>query len=279
VSLRRKPHLLSLLLVGGLLLAGAAGGAVVLFSGAVTTAATAQHFRITHHLLEIGLHSSIFAHTRHIEAPALDDPRMIATGMACYRQHCAQCHGAPGVAPGPAALGLLPVPASLAQTAREWPAEWIYYVTSKGVRMTGMPAWEVRLSPQSLWATVAFVKTLPQLDAAGYAQGIEDAAADCERRRDLPDMPSRKLGDVLLRQYACHTCHVIDGVVGPPSHTGPALRAWQQRGYIAGVLPNTPENLARWISDPRQVSPQTLMPDLNVPPSHARAMAAFLFAQ
>ncbi len=282
MSLRRRPHLLSLLLVGGLLLAGAAAGAVVLFSGVVTTAATAQHYRITHRLLEIGLRSSIFTHARHIEAPPLDDPRLVATGLACYHRHCAQCHGAPGVAPGAAALGLLPVPGSLANAAQEWPAEWIFYVTSKGVRMTGMPAWEVRLSEHSLWSTVAFVKTLPGLDARSYAQAVSTSTEECGMRRDLPALAgvsASGMGDLLLRQYGCHACHIIDGVVGPRTHAGPALSGWPRRGYIAGVLPNTQENLAKWISDPRGVSPRTLMPDLDVPPLHAEVMAAFLFAQ
>lgn len=282
MSLRQRPHLLSLLLVGGLLLAGAAAGAVVLFSGVVTTAATVQHYRITHRVLEVGLHSSIFTHARNIKAPPLDDPRMVATGMACYREHCQQCHGGPGVSPGAAALGLLPVPGNLAHAAQEWPAEWIFYVTSKGVRMTGMPAWEVRLSDDSLWSTVAFVKTLPRMDAQAYEQAVSANAAVCERRRDLPELRGasmREMGDLLLRQYGCHACHIIEGVTGPRTHTGPVLSAWPRRSYIAGVLPNTQENLARWISDPRAISPQTLMPDLGVPPAHAEVMAAFLFSQ
>ena len=45
-----------------------------------------------------------------------------------------------------------------AELWREWPAEWLYHVTKKGVRMTGMPAWEYRLADASLWSTVAFLK-------------------------------------------------------------------------------------------------------------------------
>jgi mono/diheme cytochrome c family protein len=279
VSLRRRHIVLPLLVAGALLLAGAAAGAVLLLSGFMTTAATRQHFYVTHRLLEAGLTRSIRAHVEDIKVPRLDDPRLVDVGLACYRDHCAQCHGGPGIAPGPAALGLLPIPASLAQTAREWPPESLYYVTSKGVRMTGMPAWELRLSERSLWATVAFMRTLPQLDAPQYRQRLAALTAACEPRTDLPDLPREELGDILLRQYGCHACHVIDGVVGPRSFTGPPLRAWPQRGYIAGVLPNTPANLARFIRDPQAISPATLMPDLDVPPSHAQAMAAFLFAQ
>jgi hypothetical protein len=82
---------------------------------------------------------------------------------------------------------------------------------------------------------------------------------------------------VLLRQYACHSCHRIEGVVGPRIDAGPPLIDWSQRAFIAGVLPNTEENLTRWIMDPSAISPQTLMPDLDVAPEHARAMARFLF--
>jgi mono/diheme cytochrome c family protein len=266
------------LVAGALLLAGAVTGGVMLLSGFMTTAATQQHYHVTHRLLEVGLRSSIRAHARGIAVPRLDDPQLREIGLACYRDHCAQCHGAPGVAPQAAALGMLPVPGSLVQTAGEWPPESLFYVTSKGVRMTGMPAWEVRLSDRSLWATVAFLRTLPGLDAQGYRQRVAALESACEPRTDVPYQPGGNTGDVLLRQYGCHACHVIDGVVGPRSLTGPSLRAWPGRGYIAGVLPNTPENLAQFIRDPQAFSPATLMPDLGVPPRHAEAMAAFLFA-
>lgn len=279
MPLRRHHLLMPALVAGALLLVGAAVGVVMLLSGFMSTAATRQHFYVTHRVLEAGLSSSIRAHVKHITVPPLDDPQLAQIGLACYRDHCAQCHGAPGVAPGPAALGMLPIPASLVQTAREWPPESLYYVTGKGVRMTGMPAWELRLSERSLWATVAFLRTLPHLDAPAYRQRLAALAASCEARTDLPDLPQEDMGDILLRQYGCHACHVIDGVVGPRSSTGPPLHAWAKRGFIAGVLPNTPANLAQFIRDPQQFSPATLMPDLDVPPRHAEAMAEFLFAQ
>jgi hypothetical protein len=184
------------------------------------------------------------------------------------------CHGAPGVAPDSFALGMLPVPGNLAHTAAVHPREWLYHVTRKGVRMTGMPAWEYRLSDESLWSVVAFVEMLPVLDVASYRALVTSADASCESRVTLP--PRTEGADVLLRQYACHSCHQIESVVGPRVDTGPPLTDWSKRAYIAGMLPNTEENLARWIMDPPAINPQTLMPDLDVPPEHARAMAVFL---
>lgn len=259
----------------GLVVLGAAVGAAVLLSGALTTDATKQHFRLTHRILELGLHYSVRAATDGVVAPALDDEQMKARGAACYRENCVICHGAPGVAPEPFALGMLPVPASLADAATSQPPESLYHITRKGVRMTGMPAWEYRLSEDSLWSLVAFIESLPGLDVRGYRDLMASTAATiCETRTSLP--PAEEGADVLLHQYACHSCHRIEGVVGPRVNTGPPLVDWPKRAYIAGVLPNTEENLARWIMDPRGVSPQTLMPDLGVPPEHARAMAKFL---
>lgn len=279
---RSRPKLHALLVASGaigLVLAGVVAGVLVLLSGTVDTAATKQHLRITHRILDAGLHFAVRRAADDIEAPPLGDPELVARGLDCYRQHCSQCHGAPGVAPGPAARGMLPIPSSLAQSARDWPAEWLYYVTRKGVRMTGMPAWEYRLSDRSLWATVAFLKAMPSFTPDTYAaRSAEPGSTRCEPRTDLP-ASDEDVGPTLLRQYACDSCHVIEGVVGPRTFVGPPLRDWPRRGYIAGVLPNTRANLARFIEDPRSVSPGTLMPDLEVPPAHARAMADFLYAQ
>ena len=122
-----------------------------------------------------------------------------------------------------------------AYVARDKPPEWLYYVTRKGVRMTGMPAWEYRLSDRSLWSLVAFLETIPALDKAGY----RDVAAaserlECERQSTVPE-PSLS-AEVLLRQYGCHTCHRIDGVIGPDVDTGPPLIDWRTARDIAVTM-------------------------------------------
>jgi hypothetical protein len=47
--------------------------------------------------------------------------------------------------------------------------------------------------------------------------------------------------------------------------------------YLAGVLPNSPANMALWIRAPRSVKPQTMMPDLRVQREHAEDMVAHLY--
>lgn len=51
------------------------------------------------------------------------------------------------------------------------------------------------------------------------------------------------------------------------------------RVYLAGVLPNTPENLVRWIYDPRGVSPRSAMPNTGVSEAEAREIAAYLLSR
>jgi mono/diheme cytochrome c family protein len=273
-----KRHILAMLLGAvALIVLGALVGTVVLLSGILSTAATKQHFAVTHRILDLGLQESVGAAANDIHAPPLDSPGMVARGAVCYQQHCAYCHGAPGVAPAPAALGMLPVPTNLTHAVKNHSPEWLYYVTRSGVRMTGMPAWEYRLSDESLWSTIAFVVTLPRLNATTYQTAVNTGGmTECEPRRDPPP-PAQAA--VLLRQYACHSCHRIEGVIGPRVDTGPPLIDWRRRAYIAGVLPNTRDNLVRWIVDPTSVSPATLMPDLGVPPEHALVMATFLLSQ
>jgi cytochrome c2 len=87
--------------------------------------------------------------------------------------------------------------------------------------------------------------------------------------------PSR--GPDLLRKYGCQTCHTIPGVVGANGLVGPPLAGIASRAYIAGVLPNAPDNMLRWIRDPKGVDAKTAMPNTGVTPSDARHIAAYLY--
>lgn len=259
-----------------LVVLGAGAGAVLLLSGAYSTSATKQHFRITYRILELGLKYSVAQNADGIVVPDLERLADIEVGHACYREHCFQCHGAPGVAREPLGRGQLPSPSSLAQSAREWPAAHLFYVTQQGVRMSGMPAWEFRISERGLWSTVAFLKAMPRMTTIEYRQLADSsAAADCPKPTSAGEYSTER-AQIMLRQYACDNCHLIDGMVGPITHIGPSLQHWHERKYIAGILPNTRQNLVRWIVAPQDVSPHTLMPDLDVIEPHAEHMARYL---
>jgi len=87
--------------------------------------------------------------------------------------------------------------------------------------------------------------------------------------------PSR--GPQLIRSYGCGTCHTVAGVTGANGLVGPPLSGLAQRAYIAGVLPNAPDNLVRWIQDPKAVDSLTAMPVVGVTAADARDIAAYLY--
>jgi cytochrome c1 len=65
--------------------------------------------------------------------------------------------------------------------------------------------------------------------------------------------------------------------VSANGNVGPPLVNMAHQVYLAGVLPNTPENLIRWIRAPQAIDPLTAMPDLQVPEAQALDMAAYLY--
>ncbi len=83
-------------------------------------------------------------------------------------------------------------------------------------------------------------------------------------------------GAAAMQGYGCGSCHIIPGVAGARGTVGPPLVGIGGRSMIAGRLPNTPENMMRWVMHPQQVSPGTDMPELGVNESTARDITAYL---
>lgn len=84
-------------------------------------------------------------------------------------------------------------------------------------------------------------------------------------------------GHDLIVQYDCGSCHTIPGVAAARGLVGPPLYFFGRRTYIAGELPNTPDNLIKWIQDPTSVEPKTAMPKLGLSEQQARDVAAYLY--
>jgi len=84
-------------------------------------------------------------------------------------------------------------------------------------------------------------------------------------------------GRALLHQYGCGYCHSIRGVDAARGNVGPPLDDVGRRVYLAGALPNTPEQMARWIRAPQAYRPGTAMPDVNVSEEDANDMVAYLY--
>jgi cytochrome c551/c552 len=81
-------------------------------------------------------------------------------------------------------------------------------------------------------------------------------------------------GKAAIERYGCAACHTVPGIPGYGANVGPPLGQLAARAYLAGVLPNLPHNLVRWLQDPPAVAPRTVMPKLGVSEAEARDMAA-----
>jgi mono/diheme cytochrome c family protein len=145
----------------------------------------------------------------------------------------------------------------------------------------------------TLWLVVAWLRTsearvvrLDRARAGGAATLLLLLLAGCQRGNALSAADAARLtggdparGRVAIREYGCGTCHTIGGVPGASGLVGPPLTGLGSRAYVAGVLTNTPGNLARWIESPREVDSLTAMPDLGVSAASARDIAAYLYTR
>lgn len=100
--------------------------------------------------------------------------------------------------------------------------------------------------------------------------------ADAERARKLTGGEPRR-GRSALDRYGCGACHHIPEVRGARGTVGPDLTGFALRSFVAGRLPNRPDQLMRWIRHPQSISPGSAMPELGVSEQDARDIAAYLY--
>jgi cytochrome c len=113
--------------------------------------------------------------------------------------------------------------------------------------------------------------------ALALAACNDEAAMDARRAAAAMTGGDPERGATIARKYGCQACHTIPGVVGADGLVGPPLAGVASRSYLAGVLPNTPDNMVRWIRDPKGVDSLTAMPNTGVSESDARHIAAYLY--
>ncbi len=166
--------IVALIVVAGIL------GVAFIYSGIYNVAANHPDSALAEWVFSTTADNSIKRHAKNTEIPALTDSAMVEKGLANYRM-CAGCHGAPGVDRGERAMAMNPQPPELVEEAAEWKANELFWITRNGIRMTGMMAWNGALSDQDIWATVAFMKTLPTLEPEDYKARVDK----------LPAMPRR----------------------------------------------------------------------------------------
>lgn len=114
------------------------------------------------------------------------------------------------------------------------------------------------------------VQPQPEYDAWLKAQALPQPA---------PTGGDAARGAQVFQQLTCASCHAIAGTQAGAA-VGPNLTHLGSRETIgAGVLTNTPENLASWLRDPQAVKPGSHMPNLQLSEDDIRALVAYLESQ
>jgi putative membrane protein len=166
-----------------------------------------------------------------------------------------------------AAWGLTPLEDQQIGGLIMWVPAGVVYLLA-GLALFG--AW-LRQSETKLLRSANFVVVLAALVAlSSCSGGLERAAAEITGGN-----PGR--GRDAIGRYGCPACHTIPGVSGAYGLVGPPLSGVASRVYIAGMLSNTPENLIRWIQNPKKVNEHTAMPNMGVTPSDAQDIAGYLY--
>jgi len=94
-----------------------------------------------------------------------------------------------------------------------------------------------------------------------------------------PVDPQAGRGAAAIAHYGCGSCHTVAGIPGANGKVGPPLTGIGSRLYVAGMLENTPANMASWIHDPKAINPKTAMPKLGVTERDAADIAYYLHDQ
>lgn len=270
----------------GLLLAGA-GGVAFMYSGFYDIAADEPHAAAVRWALTTGRDRSVRFHTRGIAAPDFHDPALVRQGLIRYRENCQPCHGAPGAGRDQLGRGINPSPPPLMTAAARWTDAQLYWILTHGLKLSGMPAFGVRLNEADRWALVAFTRRMAWMSPSDYRRfvaaldtGTPDDRLDWVLEDDqglsrLETEGDPAAGRALLASLGCVSCHAVPG--REQAAVGPPLTAFAGRQFIAGVLVNTPRNLERWILDPQRFEPRTAMPNVGATPGQALHIAAYLY--
>lgn len=158
---------------------------------------------------------------------------LLYRGQERYDVYCSVCHGGTGAGDGiimTGNYGYVPAPTYHQDRLREAPDGEIYSAIYNGVRT--MPSYATQIKVEDRWAIVAYIRALQASQNVSedeindydvdvnelqneYKAEQERLAALAEARTpEKEPEASVQMGEQLVGQYACGTCHNEDGAEG-----------------------------------------------------------------
>ncbi|WP_245409972.1 c-type cytochrome [Pararhizobium haloflavum] len=197
------------------------------WTGLFNVGAASGHWKITDWFLHFAMQSSVRTYALPVEVPEPLPREGLAAAAGHFETGCAVCHSSPDVPRDAWARQMLPEPPALSDVlaSDKWTDAELFRIVKHGVRFTGMPAWPTQDRDDEIWAMVAFLREMPDLDAKAYrdlAYGPSSANAVAPAVNDLETLVAD-----------CARCHGEDGM--GRGDAVPVL-AGQQRTYLEESL-------------------------------------------
>ena len=122
--------------------------------------------------------------------------------------------------------------------------------------------------------------SLPAWRARSWLLALLTPVAACHpSRASDAGLSAEQLGAITITRQACGSCHRIPGIEGADGTVGPPLAHYARRQMIAGVVANTPANLARYLKSPRTMVPGNAMPREQLSDRQIGAVVAYLYGR
>jgi cytochrome c oxidase subunit II len=86
----------------------------------------------------------------------------------------------------------------------------------------------------------------------------------------------QKRGRDLFLSGSCMMCHAIQGTPANARKAPDLTHVASRESLAAGRMPNNPDNLRQWISEPQKWKPGVNMPSHNLPPDDLEALVAYV---
>jgi cytochrome c oxidase subunit 2 len=93
-----------------------------------------------------------------------------------------------------------------------------------------------------------------------------------------PSTAAAEVGMKAFETNTCRNCHALAGLPAATANVGPDLTNLGDRSTLgAGVLPNSKENLAKWLADPQRYKPGCYMPDFHLSAADLQGLTEYLW--
>ena len=189
----------------------AIGGFLLAASGIIPIKASSGHWAITDWFLQFSKQRSVSTHSPGVDAPPLDEARLVLKGAGAYETNCLACHGSPSL---PASEG-----GARDDSAAAVPPVGALQVGGRGTLLHRQARHQVHRDARLAGASSATTRCgrwwlscarFPRLDAGGYERLVRGGTGASGEVAPMPEMIGPRTVPRAIG-VSCARCHGADG--------------------------------------------------------------------